>query len=76
MKNYKPVKFFKDNKAASVPSVWIVKIGNKYKCWWPMYALNKKLRNCVPPPLEVDTQERKKWKLLDCTLLCERGLFK
>lgn len=75
MKLFKPVRFTKDNKAASVPTVWLIKTKKGYKCWWPTYGLNKKLRNCVQPPLEVDANGRKEWKLMDCVVLSDKGIF-
>lgn len=76
MNKFRPVRFVNDKKTASVPSIWIAKENNGFKCFWPIYGLNKKLQNCVPPPLEVDVEERRKWKILECVLLDEEGTFK
>lgn len=74
MKRYRIVRFTVDKKVVNVPLLWIKNHNGRYQCWWPMYGLNKKLRNCVPPPLEIDYEEIQKWKLLDCTIVMSQGI--
>lgn len=39
------------------------------KCRWPLRGLKFKLKNLVTPPLELNIDEKKEWKLMKCEIL-------
>lgn len=38
-------------------------------CYWPLAGFSFKIKNFVSPPLELNIQERKEWKVLKCKII-------
>lgn len=48
---------------------WIILDKGETKCHWPLRGLEFKLKNLVAPPLAVNIDEKKYWKLMRCEIL-------
>lgn len=48
---------------------WFIPGQSETKFHWPLSGLEFKLKNLVQPPHELNTEERKGWKIIKCEIL-------
>lgn len=60
---------FEDKLFKPALSNWLIVDKGETKCHWPFCGLIFKLKNLVAPPLELNIEERKFWRLIKCVIL-------